>query len=98
MEESLRNLKKQYTKVNNEKTEFEQIILTQEEKVNELGQKVKVIDGMLKNKNGQLSAYETQCMGLIKIIEDQKKQLKLNKVSILPYIKLIFLKIDSKFI
>lgn len=38
---------------------------------------------MLKNKNNQLSAYETQCMGLIKIIEDQKKQLKLNKVFIM---------------
>lgn len=76
-------MKKQYNKVNTEKIEFEQIILTQEEKVNELGQKVKGIDQMLKNKNNQLSAYETQCMGLIKIIEDQKKQLKLNKVFIM---------------
>ena len=30
---------------------------------------------MLKNKNLQIAEYETQCMGLIKIIEDQKKQI-----------------------
>jgi len=80
MEENLKNLKRQLTKANSEKVEFEQIILTQEEKVNELGENVKVIDQMLKGKNNQLSAYETQCIGLIKIIEDQKKQLNANKV------------------
>ncbi len=80
MEDNLKKLRKEFCKVNSEKNEFEQVIFKQENKVNELGEKVKIIDGMLKEKNNQISAYESQCMGLINIIEDQKKQIKMNKV------------------
>jgi hypothetical protein len=52
---------------------LEDFILKQEEKINELSNKFKIIDETLRKKKEEARKSENNCNSLIKIIEDQKK-------------------------
>jgi len=62
-------------KKSKEKLELEELIIKQDEKMNDLGNKIAQIELLLKRKNEELKNNETQANSLIKIIEEQKKQI-----------------------
>lgn len=70
-----RNLNISLKQVMQGRSDLEEIIIKQEEKVSGLGDKVNKIDQMLKNKNSELKQNESYSIQLINIINDQKKQI-----------------------
>lgn len=70
-----RNLSILLKQVTQGKSDLEEIIIKQEEKVSGLGDKVNKIDQMLKNKNNELKQNESYSLQLINIINDQKKEI-----------------------
>ena len=82
IKEQSKSIKKQINDVFQEKVELEEIVIQQEERVlnkinqiSNLEKKMKVVDEMLKNKNIEIKKNEQHCMSLIKIIEEQKKNI-----------------------
>lgn len=66
-------------KTSKEKLELEELLIKQDSKMNDLGNKISQIEVLLKNKNAELKNNEAQANSLIKIIEDQKRQILLFK-------------------
>lgn len=60
-------------KLSKEKLEYEELIIKQDSKMNDLSNKINQIEIILKSKNVELKNYESQASSLIKIIEDQKR-------------------------
>jgi len=58
-----------------EKLEYEELIIKQDFKMNDLGGKINQIEVLLRNKNTELKNNEAQANSLIKIIEEQKRQI-----------------------
>ena len=75
-EEQIKTLSESLTNINKEKTELENIIIKQETKVNDLGEKVNSIEDLLKNKNEEIKENETYSLKLINIIKEQKTQIQ----------------------
>ena len=75
-EDKIKLLSERLTSINKEKTELENIIIKQESKVNDLGEKVNKIEALLKNKNEQIQENEQYSLKLINIIKEQKAQLQ----------------------
>lgn len=87
------NYNEKIKKLTKEKLDYEELIIKQDSKVNELGNKLNQIDILLKNKNQELKNNEAQAESLIKIIEDQKRQ-----IFILKEEKKIFSNYESELI
>jgi vacuolar-type H+-ATPase subunit I/STV1 len=68
----LKKAEKHSIELNEEKNELEDIILKQENKINDIAHKVSTIDKLLKEKNKEIKDNETNCLQLVKIIEEQK--------------------------
>ncbi len=47
--------------------------MKQESKINEIASKVSTVDKLLKEKNKELKENESNCLQLVKIIEEQKR-------------------------
>lgn len=60
---------------NKERLEYEELIIKQDFKMNELAGKISQIEIVVKNKNAEIKNNEIQAQALIKIIEDQKRQI-----------------------
>ena len=78
-EDKIRILSENLTKINKEKTDLEKIIIKQETKVNNLGEKVNKIEVLLKNKNDEIKENENYSLKLINIIKEQKSQIQTYK-------------------
>lgn len=61
------------SKLSKEKLDYEELIIKQDSKMNDLASKINQIETILKSKNVELKNYESQANSLIKIIEDQKR-------------------------
>ena len=59
-----------------EKSDFEEVMIEQETKVNELANNIKIIEKNIKDKNKEISENEENTMKLIEIIEEQKKSIE----------------------
>ena len=75
-EEKIKILGESLTNINKEKTELENIIIKQETKVNDLGEKVNKIEALLKNKNEEIKENENYSIKLINIIKEQKTKIQ----------------------
>lgn len=59
-----------------EKNDMEELILKQENKVSDLAAKIKIVEKNVKEKNKEIAENEENTMKLIKILEEQKKQIE----------------------
>ena len=59
-----------------EKSDFEEVMIRQETKVNELANNIKIVEKNIKDKNKEISENEENTMKLIEIIEEQKKSIE----------------------
>jgi hypothetical protein len=71
----MKKMNKQLVDTTKEKNELEEIILKQEARINDISSKVGIIEKMLKEKNKELKENESNCLQLVKIIEEQKKMI-----------------------
>lgn len=62
--------------LNKEKADLEELILKQETKVTDLAAKIKTVEKNMKEKNKEIKENEENYLRLIKIIEEQKKQIE----------------------
>jgi len=62
--------------ISKEKTDLEELILKQENKVSDLAAKIKIVEKNIKEKNKEISENEENTMKLINILEEQKKQIE----------------------
>ncbi len=70
---SNKRLEKLSNQYRSDKIELEDILLKQEAKINEIAYKVSTVDKLLKEKNKELKENESNCLQLVKIIEEQKQ-------------------------
>ena len=76
LKEKLDSMNEEYLITKKAKLDLENIILKQEEKVNELGNKVNRIDNILKKKNAEIKQNEDYAIKLMNIVKDQKNQME----------------------
>ncbi len=76
LEQKLDSLNEEYLITKKAKLDLENIILKQEEKVNELGNKVNRIENILKKKNAEIKQNEDYAIKLMNIVKEQKSQME----------------------
>ena len=76
LKEKLDSMNEEYLITKKAKLDLENIILKQEEKVNELGNKVNRIENILKKKNDEIKQNEDYAIKLMNIVKDQKNQME----------------------
>lgn len=75
-DDKIKMLNENLQQVTSEKKELEEIIIKQEGKVNDLGEKVNQIEVLLKKKNDEIKVNENYSLKLITIIKEQKLKLQ----------------------